>query len=83
MKEYIVNLTDISEYGRRMIVGNGIPKEELIRCKDCGYCSIEKSFDKILYYCDAFSYHAEGDLIGVSLEVDTDHFCSWAVRREE
>ena len=35
MKEYIVNLTDISEYGRRMIIGNGIPKEELIRCKDC------------------------------------------------
>lgn len=37
MKEYIVNLADISEYGRRMIIGNGIPKEELIRCKDCVY----------------------------------------------
>lgn len=37
MKEYIVNLTDISEYGRRMIIGNGIPKEELIRCDECEY----------------------------------------------
>ena len=41
MKEYIVNLADISEYGRRMIIGNGIPKEDLIRCKDCKWWSAD------------------------------------------
>ena len=35
MREYIVDLADVSAYGRLMIIGNGIPNKELIRCKDC------------------------------------------------
>ena len=53
---------------------------EIVRCKDCDYCAAEKSFGKTYYYCDAFSYHAEGDLIGVSLQVSPEHFCGWAER---
>ena len=56
---------------------------EVVRCKDCYYCATEKSFGKEYLYCDAFPYHAEGDLIGVSLEVNPDHFCSWGERRED
>ena len=56
---------------------------EVVRCKDCYYCAQEKSFGDINYYCDAFAEHAEGDLIGVSLEVKPDHFCSWGERRED
>ena len=56
---------------------------EIIRCKDCYCCVAEKSFGKTYYYCDAFSYHAEGDLIGVSLQVSPEHFCGWAERRTD
>ena len=27
--------------------------------------------------------HAEGDLIGVSLEVKPNHFCAWGERRKD
>lgn len=56
---------------------------EVVRCKDCYYCATEKSFDKEYLYCDAFAEHAEGDLIGVSLMVEPNHFCSWGERRED
>ena len=56
---------------------------EVVRCKDCYYCVTEKSFDKEYLYCDAFYEHAEGDLIGVSLMVEPNHFCSWGERRED
>lgn len=57
--------------------------EELVRCKDCKYCVTEKSFGKEYLYCDAFYEHAEGDLIGVSLMVEPNHYCSWGERRED
>lgn len=57
---------------------------EVVRCKDCYYCVTEKSFGKkYLLYCDAFYEHAEGDLIGVSLMVEPNHFCSWGERRKD
>lgn len=56
---------------------------EVVRCKDCKYCVTEKSFGKEYLYCDAFYEHAEGDLIGVSLMVEPNHFCSWGERRED
>lgn len=56
---------------------------KVVRCKDCYYCVEEKSFGKTHYYCDAFFEHADGDLIGVGLEVQPDHFCSWGERRED
>lgn len=56
---------------------------EIVKCKDCYYCVTEKSFDKEYLYCDAFYEHAEGDLIGVSLMVEPNHFCSWGERRED
>lgn len=55
---------------------------KIVRCKDCYYCTTEKCWGRTFYYCDAFSYHAEGDLIGVSLQVSPEHFCGWAERRE-
>ena len=67
MKEYIVNLTDISEYGRRMIIGNGIPKEELIRCKDCKHMHE----DGVESYCDDSGRYIDGT-----------GFCKWAERKE-
>ena len=48
---------------------------EVVRCRDCYYCFTEKSFDKEYLYCDAFCEHAEGDLIGVSLMVEPNHYC--------
>lgn len=56
---------------------------EVVRCKDCYYCVTEKSFGKVYHYCEAFEQYAEGDLIGVSLQVNPDHFCSWGERRED
>ena len=56
---------------------------EVVRCKDCYYCATEKSFGKVYHYCEAFEQYAEGDLIGVSLQVNPDHFCSWGERRED
>lgn len=56
---------------------------EVVRCKDCYYCATEKSFGKEYLYCDAFYEHAEGDLIGASLMVEPNHFCSWGERRED
>ena len=56
---------------------------DIVRCKDCYYCAAEKSFGNEYLYCDAFPYHAEGDLIGVSLEVNPDHFCSWGERKDD
>ena len=64
----------------------GVPivdAEPVVRCKDCYYCATEKSFGKVYHYCEAFEQYAEGDLIGVSLEVNPDHFCSWGERRED
>lgn len=58
-----------------------LPSAEPVRCKDCYYCVSYNSFDKTYYCCDAFEAHAEGDLIGVSLQVDPNHYCSWAERR--
>lgn len=55
----------------------------VVRCKDCYYCATEKSFGKVYHYCEAFEQYAEGDLIGVSLQVNPDHFCSWGERRED
>ncbi len=60
-----------------------LPSAEPVRCKDCYYCISYKSFDKTYYLCDAFEAHAEGDLIGVSLQVTPDHYCSWAERRQD
>ena len=60
-----------------------VDAEPVVRCKDCYYCVTEKSFDKEYLYCDAFYEHAEGDLIGVSLMVEPNHFCSWGERRED
>lgn len=57
--------------------------EAVVRCKDCYYCATEKSFGKVYHYCEAFEQYAEGDLIGVSLQVNPDHFCSWGERRED
>jgi len=56
---------------------------EVVRCKDCYYCTTEKSFGKEYLYCDAFYERAEGDLIGVSLMVEPNHFCSWAEKMDE
>ena len=56
---------------------------EVVRCKDCYYCVTEKSFGKVYHYCEAFEQYEEGDLIGVSLQVNPDHFCSWGERRED
>lgn len=56
---------------------------EVVRCKDCYYCTTEKSFGKVYHYCEAFEQYAEGDLIGVSLQVNPNHFCSWGERRED
>lgn len=56
---------------------------EVVRCKDCYYCATEKSFGKVYHYCEAFEQYAEGDLIGVSLQVNPDHFCSWGERKED
>lgn len=56
---------------------------EVVRCKDCYYCATEKSFGKEYLYCDAFYEHADGDLIGASLMVEPNHFCSWGERRED
>lgn len=56
---------------------------EVVRCKDCYYCVTEKSFGKVYHYCEAFEQYAEGDLIGVSLQVSPDHFCSWGERRKD
>lgn len=56
---------------------------EVVRCKDCYYCATEKSFGKVYHYCEAFEQYAEGDLIGVSLQVNPDHYCSWGERRED
>lgn len=56
---------------------------EVVRCKDCYYCATEKSFDKEYLYCDAFYEHAEGDLIGVSLMVEPNHYCAWGERRKD
>ena len=55
---------------------------EIVRCKDCSWCATVKSFGKEYLYCDAFYDHADGDLIGVSLMVEPDHYCSWGERRE-
>ena len=60
-----------------------VDAEPVIRCKDCYYCATEKSFGKEYLYCDAFYEHAEGDLIGASLMVEPNHFCSWGERRED
>lgn len=59
------------------------PLEEVVRCKDCYYCATEKSFGKEYLYCDAFYEHAEGDLVGVSLMVEPNHFCAWGERRKD
>ena len=56
---------------------------DIVRCKDCYYCATENCWGRPFYYCDAFSYHAEGDLIGVSLQVSPEHFCGWAERRTD
>ena len=72
MKEYIVNLADISEYGRRMIIGNGIPKEELIRCKDCKFSSPNQ-----VYGCRINSFADDLDK-----RMYSDDFCSRAERKE-
>lgn len=84
MKEYIVNLTDISEYGRRMIIGNGIPKEELIRCKDCKYWMPHTQFgydedsDEYHNYCKR---HLPDDTFYAFMK-EADDFCSWAERKK-
>lgn len=57
--------------------------EAVVRCKDCSYCEKVKQFGKVYHYCEAFEQYAEGDLIGVSLQVNPDHFCSWGERRED
>lgn len=56
---------------------------EVVRCKDCSYCEKVKQFGKVYHYCEAFEQYAEGDLIGVSLQVNPDHYCSWGERRED
>ena len=56
---------------------------EIVRCKDCSWCAAVKSFGKEYLYCDAFYDHADGDLIGVSLMVEPDHYCSWGERRKD
>lgn len=48
--------------------------EQVIRCKDCKYCSVDR--------------HADGNVpdyvcIEMDCGVETDGFCSWAERREE
>lgn len=60
-----------------------VDAEPVVRCKDCSRCATVKSFGKEYLYCDAFYDHADGDLIGVSLMVEPDHYCSWGERREE
>ena len=76
MKEYIVNLADISEYGRRMIIGNGIPKEELIRCKDCKYYRIYKHTDWTVELCGRIR-------TTMADPVKEDDYCSKAERRTD
>ena len=70
----------LTDKEKKMIYGY---KGEVVRCKDCYYCATEKSFGKVYHYCEAFEQYAEGDLIGVSLEVNPDHFCSWGERRKD
>ena len=71
---------DINEI---IITAPTVDAEPVVRCKDCYYCVTEKSFDKEYLYCDAFYEHAEGDLIGVSLMVEPNHFCSWGERKDD
>lgn len=66
-----------------VIVSPIVDAVEVVRCKDCYYCFTVKSFGKEYLYCDAFCEHAEGDLIGVSLMVEPNHYCSWGERRED
>lgn len=56
---------------------------EVVRCKDCSWCATVKSFGKEYLYCDAFYDHADGNLTGVSLMVEPDHYCSWGERKNE
>ena len=56
---------------------------EVVRCKDCSWCATVKSFGKEYLYCDAFYDHADGDLIGVSLMVEPNHYCAWGERRKD
>ena len=60
-----------------------VDAEPVVRCKDCYYCTTDKSFGKEYLYCGAFYERAEGDLIGVSLMVEPNHFCSWGERRKD
>lgn len=46
---------------------------KLVRCKDC------KHYDEYFRKCYVFCH----DNIGVELEVDSDHFCSYGERRSE
>ena len=73
----------LMEFCERIDDAPTVDAVEVVRCKDCYYCAQEKSFGNINYYCDAFAEHAEGDLIGVSLEVKPNHFCAWGERRKD
>ena len=73
----------LMEFCERIDDAPTVDAVEVVRCKDCYYCVTEKSFGKVYHYCEAFEQYAEGDLIGVSLQVNPDHFCSWGERRED
>ena len=80
-RQAAIDALKIAELGCDVEAIEALPSAEPVRCKDCYYCVSYKSFDKTYYCCDAFEAHAEGDLIGVSLQVDPNHYCSWAERR--
>lgn len=48
---------------------------EVVRCRDCNYWLHGE--------CDLVAQRMDGDTIGVGLETDGEHFCSWAERRQD
>ena len=72
MREYIVDLADVSAYGRLMITGNGIPNKELVRCKDCKYYDAGENDSESWTWC---KFH--------ETSMHSTDFCNYGKRKEE
>lgn len=75
-KEYIVQITDFTDYGKALFVGGMFPDTELIRCKDCKYYDMSDpsgTVEPIGYRCKRVT----------RLWREPDDHCKGAVRKEE